>query len=558
MLKNTRPPLDSPRLAARRSRPQRAALVFAALHALVGCFFLAACASDPPVGPEDALARAPARARPNILFVMSDDHAQRALSCYASPTNPAINATPNLDRIATGGVRFDNAFVTNSICSPSRASILTGQYSHVNGVPVFNRFDGSQPTVAKALQGAGYHTGMIGKWHLGSEPTGFDEWTILPGQGVYVNPSFLTPEGRIEKQGYVSEVITDLGLEFLRGRPRDRPFFLMLHHKAPHREWTPDAKNAARFRDAVIAEPATFDDDYATRPAALPENRQTVAKDLTRRDLKLVPPSGLTDNERRAWLDVKPDQVELEGPDGTMRVLVGEALVHWKYQRYLQDYLACVQGVDDGVGRILDFLEESGLAENTLVIYTSDNGFFTGEHGLYDKRFMYEPSLRVPLLVRWPGIARPGTRCDRFALNIDFAPTMMEAAGVSVPTEVQGRSLVAPLRGETPADWRDSFYYRYYHDPGDHDTRAHYGLRTTTHKLIHYWRKDAWELFDLRADPDELANLAGDPRHAALFENLKRELARAKQAVGDDDRFAEKPPPHGVDGPFPAPARGGR
>jgi arylsulfatase A-like enzyme len=522
------------------------------------CAFLAACAGVPQAATGITPPPATASARPNILFIMSDDHAQRALSCYASPINPAINATPNLDRIATGGVRFDNAFVTNSICSPSRASVLTGKYSHLNGVPVFNRFDGTQPTVAKALQAAGYHTGMIGKWHLGSDPTGFDQWTILPGQGAYVNPSFLTPAGRIEKQGYVSELITDLGLEFLQNRPQDRPFFLMLHHKAPHREWTPDLRNAARFRDAVIPEPSTFDDDYATRPAALPENRQTIAQDLTRRDLKLAPPAGLPDKERRAWLDVKPTEVELEQPDGTTRILTGEALIHWKYQRYLQNYLACIQGVDDGVGRILDYLEASGLAANTLVIYTSDNGFFTGEHGLYDKRFMYEPSLRVPLLVRWPAVASPKTPCDHLALNIDFAPTMMDAAGLPIPADVQGHSLVPLLRGHPPADWRDSFYYRYYHDPGDHNTRAHYGLRTTTHKLIHYWRQDAWELFDLRSDPDELTNLANDPQHAALLEDLKRQLAHAKQAVGDDDQFADTQPPHGVDGPFPAAARGGR
>jgi arylsulfatase A-like enzyme len=526
------------------------------LVALFASILVCACASteDRTVSGEVSARDQGVGERWNIVFIMSDDHAQSALSCYGSK----VNETPHLDRLAREGLRFDRAFVTNSICSPSRASILTGKYSHMNGVPTFNRFDGSQQHVAKLLQAAGYHTGMIGKWHLGSEPTGFDEWTILPGQGAYVDPSFLTPQGRVETSGYVTEIITDLGLEFLRSRPADEPFFLMLHHKAPHRNWTPDEKNRARFEGLDFEEPATFRDDYSTRTAALPENRQTIARDLTRRDLKLVPPDGLDARERGAWLDTVPLEVEITRADGTRVTLVGDELVHWKYQRYLQDYLACVQGVDDGVGRILDFLDESGLAENTVVVYTSDNGFFLGEHGLYDKRFMYEPSLRVPLLVRGPCVAEPGSTTHEFALNIDHAPTFLELAGLDVPDDMQGRSLVPLLRGELPTGWRTAFYYRYYHDPGDHETRAHYGLRTTTHKIVHYWRKDAWELFDLRADPDELVNLADDPRHAETLASLRAQLLREKAAVGDDDRMADVQPPHGVDGPFetrPAPQR---
>jgi len=333
--------------------------------------------------------------RPNILFIMSDDHAAHALSCYGSK----VNQTPNMDRLAKEGMRFANAFVTNSICTPSRATILTGKYSHLNGTPVFNRFDGAQQNVAKLLQAAGYHTGIVGKWHLGSDPTGFDRWIVLPGQGVYFDPAFLTSEGKFTVKGYVTDVTTDLGVQWLETRPKEKPFFLMLHHKAPHRAWEPDPKNRALFAQRTIPEPATLFDDYATRPAALPANQQIVARDLTRRDLKLDPPTDLMTPERNKWLNTKPDTVDITGPDGETKTLDGEALVHWKYQRYMQDYLACVQGVDDNIGRILDYLDKTGLAKNTIVIYTADNGFFLGDLGLFDKRFMYEPSLRVPLRV---------------------------------------------------------------------------------------------------------------------------------------------------------------
>jgi arylsulfatase A-like enzyme len=485
--------------------------------------------------------------RPNIIFIMSDDHAAHALSCYGSK----VNQTPQLDRLAKGGMRFQNAFVPNSICTPSRASILSGQYSHLNGVPVFNRFDGARQNVAKLLQTNGYTTAMIGKWHLGSDPTGFDQWLVLPGQGVYNDPEFLTPGGRLKINGYVTDVITELGLAFLERRPKDKPFFLMLHHKAPHRSWTPDPKNQRLFQDRVIPEPPTLFDDYATRPAALPENEQTVARDLTRRDLKLEPPAGLTLPQRNQWLGAKPMTVELSRPDGTQQTLTGLPLVKWKYQRYLQDYLACVQGVDDNVGRLLDYLDRTGLAANTVVVYTSVNGFYLGDLGLYDKRFMYEPGLRVPLLVRWPGVIPAGTTSARFALNVDFAPTFLELAGVSAPADMQGRSLVGLLKGGPPAGWRDAVYYRYYHDPGDHNTRAHLGLRTATHKLIYYWKKDAWEMFDLVADPLEQKNLAGDPAQQGKFAELKAQLDRLKRELKDDDQFATELPKGGVDGNFP-------
>ena len=491
-----------------------------------------------------------ADARPNILFIMSDDHAAHAISAYGSK----VNLTPNLDRLATAGMRFDNCFCVNSICSPSRATILTGKYSHLNGVPTFNRFDGSQPTVAKYLQAAGYHTGMIGKWHLGSEPTGFDYWNVLPGQGVYFDPTFIDSTGRHVHKGYVTDVITDLAIGFLKNRPTDRPFFLMCHHKAPHRPWDPDEKHRTMFANRHIPEPSTLRDDYATRTDAIRECTQKVFYDLTRRDLKLEPPPGLTGPQRNQWLSVKPTEVEIE-VNGQKQTLTGDALNAWKYQRYLQDYLACVQSIDDNVGRLLDWLDANGLSTNTVVIYTSDQGFFLGDHGLYDKRFMYEASLRMPFLVRWPGVIRPGSIQSALAINPDFAPTFMDIAGLKTPADMQGTSLVPLFKGKKPVDWRDSFYYRYYHDPGDHNTRAHYGVRTSTHKLIYFWKKDQWEMYDLTKDPDELHNLYNDSGQKDTVARLKAELYRLKKEVKDDDQYAYEQPPPGVDGGTMTPSR---
>jgi arylsulfatase A-like enzyme len=487
--------------------------------------------------------------RPNILFIMSDDHAAHAISAYGS----RVNQTPNLDRLADAGVRFQNCFCVNSICSPSRATILTGKYSHLNGVPTFNRFDGSQPTVAKYLQASGYHTGMIGKWHLGSEPTGFDDWTILPGQGVYFNPTFIAHNGRRVIDGYVTDIITDLAIDFLNKRPKDKPFFLMVHHKAPHRPWEPDPRHRALFAGKHILEAPTLHDDYATRTDAIRECTQKVFYDLTRRDLKLQPPEDLKGAERNRWLNVKPAEVQID-VQGRKETLTGDALNAWKYQRYLQDYLACVQGVDDSVGRLLDWLDQSGASSNTVVIYTSDQGFFLGDHGLFDKRFMYEASVRMPFIVRWPGVAKAGLVQEHMAINPDFAPTFLQIAGLAVPADMQGRGLVPLLKDQPPSNWRASYYYRYYHDPGDHNTRAHYGVRTTTHKLIYFWKKDQWEMFDLVHDPDELHNLYNEPSQQEQVAALKAELYRLKKEVKDDDQYAYQQPPPGVDGqPEPQP-----
>ncbi len=493
-----------------------------------------------------------ASAKPNILFIFSDDHAQHAISAYGSK----VNTTPNIDRLASAGARFTNSFVTNSICTPSRATLLTGQYSHLNGVPVFNRLDGSRDNVAKRLQAGGYHTGMIGKWHLGSDPTGFDRWIILPGQGQYWNPMFLVSGKKLTITGHCTDITTDLGIQWLDTRPKDKPFFLMLHQKAPHRSWEPDERNKALFKDKVIPEPATLWDDYATRPAALPQNQQTVARDLTRRDLKLEPPANLAGPALAQWYNVKPMELEVTQRDGSKKTLTGKALVRWKYQRYMQDYLACVQGVDDGVGKVLDYLDRTGLAKNTIVIYSADNGWYLGDLGLYDKRFMYEPGLRVPLIVRGPGI-KAGSLPSQFVANIDLAPTFLDLAGLPVPASMQGRSVAPLLHGQPPTGWRNSVYYRYYHDPGHHNTAAHFGVRTATHKLIYYWKKDAYEMFDVSKDPNEQNNLlhgenARKPAIAAKFAELKAEIAHWQKEYKDDGQYADPKtwPAGSADGPF--------
>lgn len=454
--------------------------------------------------------------RPNILFIMTDDHAAHAISAYGSK----INKTPHLDKLAGEGIRLDRCFVTNSICTPSRAAILTGKYSHKNGVPVFNRFDGSQQTVAKLLQASGYHTGMFGKWHLGSDPTGFDRWKILPGQGAYHDPVFYTSSTRKKETGYCTDLITDFSIDFLDQRPKDKPFFLMCHQKAPHRNWQPREDKKAKWAKIQVPLPETFDDDYAGKSDAAREATMRVEDHLTPNDVKEKPPEGLS----------------------------GRDLKIWKYQRYMQDYLACVESVDDNIGRLMDYLDKQGLRDNTLVIYTSDQGFFLGDHGWYDKRFMYEESLRMPFLARWPGKVKPGTTSGDMVLNVDFAPTFLTAAGLPVPADMQGKNALGVLAGNTPAGWRTDMYYRYYHYPADHRVQPHIGVRTLTHKLIHFNKIDQWELYDLTVDPREKRNLISEPGQQAKVAELKSRLMALKKELGDEDQFADKPPPGGVDG----------
>lgn len=459
------------------------------------------------------------RRRPNILFIMSDDHAANAIGCYGSWLADHV-PTRNIDRLAKEGMRFTNCFVTNSICTPSRAAILTGQYSHVNGVyTLSDRFDGSRRHVARLLQAAGYETAIVGKWHLKSEPTGFDYWCVLPGQGRYYNPILIGKGGgRKRYEGYSSDVIGQLALEWLKSRKGDKPWFLMCHFKAPHRPWRPAERFAKLYEDVEMPEPPNLLDDYKNRSRAAARATLKIGENMGRVDLKRQKPAGLK----------------------------GMALRRWAYQIYIKDYLRCVAAVDENVGRILDYLDRSGQSENTVVFYTSDQGMFIGEHGYYDKRFMYEESLRMPLLVRYPSEIRAGTVNDDMVLNIDFAPTFLDLAGAAVPSDMQGRSFRGLLRGERPSDWRTAMYYRYWMHLAHHGVPAHYGIRTKRYKLIYYYgqplgmrgavrrpTEPEWELFDLEKDPHEMKNVYDDPAYGDVVKRLKAELERLRRELGD-------------------------
>lgn len=479
--------------------------------------------------------------RPNILFVFTDDHASHAIGAYGSK----INRTPNMDRLAREGMLFRNCFCTNSICAPSRAVILTGKHSHLNGV-IDNRqvFDGSQPHVGKLLGKAGYQTALIGKWHLKSDPTGFDHWAVLAaggGQGTYYNPEFKTSKGPLQTTGHSTDVVTDLALDWLKGRDADKPFFLMYQHKAPHRSWEPAPAQLGLYRDGPIPEPATLFDDHAGLASPARQQEMTVAEHLRPNDLKLVPPRGLNAEQRKRW----DAAYEAENEAFRKANLSGKELVRWKYQRYIKDYLRCVAGVDANLGRVLQYLKDKGLEKNTVVIYSSDQGFYLGDRGWYDKRWMYEESLRMPLIVRWPGVIRPGSESRAMVQNLDFAQTFLDLAGVAQPADMQGRSFRPVLEGKTPADWRKEIYYHYYEYPAEHRVQRHYGIRTPTHKLIHYYLVNEWELFDLVKDPGERQNVYADPAYAAVVRELTGALARLRKHYRVDEYKEELPPRRG-------------
>ncbi|MCP3918943.1 MAG: sulfatase [bacterium] len=497
--------------------------------------------------------------RPNIIFIFSDDHAPHAIGAYARDEAmpfgqwlASVDATPRIDQLAEHGMRFRSSFCTNSICGPSRAVVLTGKHSHANGfMNNGNRFDGDQETFPKLLRAAGYHTAMIGKWHLGSDPQGFDHWEVLPGQGQYYNPVLVSADGRRQVEGHCTDVVTDLSIEWLEAqKERDEPFLLMCQHKAPHRTWMPAGRHLEMWADETLPEPPTLFDDYADNAPGAARQEMTIRDDMyLLYDLFVTPREGespqgdgtlddygwrnlerMTQAQRAAWdAFYEPRNAAFHDAE-----LEGEDLVRWKFQRYLKNYLRCIRGVDESVGRIVDWLEENGLADDTVVVYSSDQGFYLGDHGWYDKRWMYEESLAMPLIVHWPGRTTPGSVDDHLVQNLDYAPTFLEMAGVAVPGDMQGQSLVPLLESEAPSDWRDAIYYHYYEYPSEHYVPRHAGIRTERWKLIHYYPFDEWELFDLEHDPDETQNLYGDPTYANVATNLAVRLGRLQEKYGDD------------------------
>lgn len=495
--------------------------------------------------------------RPNIIFIFSDDHAQKAIGAYRG----SLVETPNLDRLAEEGMIFTNSFVTNSICSPSRAVVLTGKFSHLNGMKtnMGKPFDGSQQTLPKILQEAGYETAIIGKWHLKSDPTGFDHWDVLPGQGVYYDPTFLTPAGKEDTKGYVTDVITDKVLRWLSGqRSKEKPFMLMYHHKAPHRAWWPDPKYFDLYADTEFPEPRTLYDQFEGKGQAAKMATMRIQDHLSmHQDLKFLPDKEKLDSAQKILSDPNFAQLlipvkqfawqttgmvrnynllspgnkakfdSIYGKENqaylTARMDEKEQL-QWKYQRYIKDYLRSVRSIDDNLGRLMDQLEQSGLAENTIVIYASDQGFYLGEHGWFDKRFMYEESLRTPLIIKWPGVVPGPSQSAMMVQNIDYAQTILEMAGIEPPADMQGTSLVPLLKGELVDNWRQEIYYHYYEYPGWHDVPRHYGVRTQQFKLIHFYELGEWELYNLQNDPSEMINLYGGPGMDSIQDVLKTKI----------------------------------
>jgi arylsulfatase A-like enzyme len=485
-----------------------------------------------------------ARTHYNIVFIMTDDHTQQVMSCY----DKRYMNTPNLDRIAGDGVRFTNSFVANSLSGPSRACLITGKHSCANGF--FDNsgkpFDGSQQTFPKLLQQAGYQTAIVGKWHLISNPTGFDYWEILPNQGDYYNPDFIEMSGKkVRRHGYVTSLITDDALKWLdSGRDKSKPFCLMIHHKAIHRDWLPDTCDLKYFEDKTFPLPDNFFDNYEGRPAAAAQEMSIVKNMDLIYDLKMLRAdkdtplkNGYINNlsrmdsaQRAAWDKFYKPIIA----DFYSRNLSGKALAEWKFNRYMRDYMKTVKSLDDNVGRVLDYLKAHGLDKNTLIVYTSDQGFYMGEHGWFDKRFMYEESMRTPLVMHLPdGFTRRGDITE-MVQNIDYAPTFLELAGVAVPKDIQGVSLMPLLRGEHPKNWRTSLYYHYYEYPAEHMVKRHYGIRTSRWKLIHFYNDiDEWELYDLKNDPHEMHNIYGQPAYKRITKKLMGELTDLRKQYNE-------------------------
>jgi arylsulfatase A-like enzyme len=520
---------------------------------LIGLFCLVSCTSG-NVEEENST-------RPNIVFMMSDDHAYQAISAYYDH----LIETPNIDRIANEGMLFSNACVTNSICAPSRAVILTGMHSHLNG-KIDNRvpFDTSKVTFPQLLQDAGYQTAMFGKLHFGNNPKGFDQFKILPGQGQYYNPDFITKyDGKVRIEGYTTDLITDMTLEWMEEeRDPSKPFFLAYLHKAPHRAWQPAERHFKEYINKSFPEPPTLFDDYEDRGSAAAEAEMNLLKHMNwAGDSKIYPEimdelgipetskgdkSALVNFDKRMTPDQKAAWDAVYGPmneefKAAFPSMNEKEKMQWRFQRYMQDYLACIAAVDENVGRLLNYLDENGLTENTLVIYTSDQGFYLGEHGWFDKRFIYDESFLTPLLVRWPGIIEEGVKCDQMVQNLDFAQTMLEAAGVDALPAMQGESLVPLLKGEE-GEWdRDAVYYHYYEYPGAHMVKRHYGIVTREYKLVHFYHDvDEWELYDRKKDPLEMKNVYNDPAYAGAVDELSLKLDELRVKYKDSPELDHK------------------
>ena len=481
---------------------------------------------------QKAQSQAPEKSKPNIIFIMSDDHAPHAISAYGGIYD-SLAPTPNIDRLAHEGMKLNQVFCTNAICGPSRAAILTGKYSHINGYyknEGGGLFNANQWTFPEELQQNGYQTALFGKWHLGSAPRGFDYFKYHEGagqQGFYWNPVYNENGQHITEEGYATNLTTDFALDWLeQASKQDNPFCMLLQYKAPHRNWEPDTKYVDLWEDIEMPYPATFDDNYSSRERTAGDTDMTM-DDFNRKDMKLTPPKDLKGKALAKWYQFGNKRGEVVYPD---KSLSEQENRKWKYQTYIKDYLACVKSVDDNIGRVLDYLDQQGLSDNTIVIYTSDQGFYLGDHGLFDKRFMYEESLRMPFLIRYPQKIEAGSTNSDIITNIDFAPTLLDLADITIPSAIQGQSFSDNLQGNTPSDWPQSMYYHYYEFPFWHHVQPHYGIRNNRYKLIHfYYNIDQWELYDLEKDPDELNNLIQDPDYASLISKMKAELKQLRK-----------------------------
>lgn len=489
---------------------------------------------------------ATAQKQPNIVFILADDHSLQTIGAYGARLSDFCkqqNVTPNIDRLAAAGGLFVNSFCGNSLCSPSRASIMTGLHSHANGVMLLTKpITPGVWTFPGMLREAGYQTALIGKWHLGKTPVPTDYWRILPDQGSYWQPDFIGPNGNEKHDGYVTEVITGMGLDWLKQRDPKKPFMLMLFHKAPHRPWLPPPAYYRWLADVKIPEPPTLFDDYSGRGSPAHNQKMEIARDMTLPDDLKVPVGNksmpeskrMTDAQRAAWQAA----FGVRNEAFARAYLQGAELTRWKYQEYMKDYLRCVKGVDDSVGQVLDYLKREGLEENTVVVYASDQGFYNGEHGWFDKRWIYEESIHMPLIIRWPGVVKAGKRFTPTVQNIDYAETFLDIAGVKIPDGLHGRSFAPVLRGETPTDWRKSIYYHYY-DPG-HNVAPHYGVRTDRYTLAYFYQTDEWELYDRQKDPQQLRSVYSDSAYVGAVADLKTELSRLRKQYGDSDAIGAK------------------